>query len=123
MSFDKSIPVQLPVSLATQCVARVLNHDLINWIRQQNVLTYGIDCPPEIPQAESSSFLDAVEDAIAAVTVQAEQDRALLQALLGFVNRVTHWEEGLPDRHDILVLLRDALTNTSPAPVVLGESS
>lgn len=114
MSLDKDIPVQLPVALSTQCVARVLNHEFITWVRQQNLLTYSTDSLAEIPQAESGNFLDAVEDAIAAATVQAEQDRVLLQTVLGFVNRVTHWEEGLPDRHDILVLLRDALDNSRP---------
>ncbi len=122
MSLDKDIPVQLPVSLATQCVARVVNHEFITWVRQHHALTYSTDSLVEIPQAESGNFLDAVEDAIAAVTVQAEQDRALIQALLGFVNRVTHWEEGLPDRHDILVLLRDALTNTAPSKLPVAAT-
>lgn len=41
--------------------------------------------------------------------IQIEATQAALTAALGFLNRVTHWQEGKPDMHDIKVMLKEAL--------------
>jgi hypothetical protein len=56
---------------------------------------------------------DALTLALHAASRVCDQDKALMREAHTFLHRVTHWQEGKPDLHDMKVALRARLGGTN----------